>query len=215
MRRSTTWQWLGAGSGGVASVLLIAGMILKDVNDQVSVQASSGSIARTFLENRFEILAGSYLTLLGVFLLVLFLAFLRTYLAQVSDDHWLVSAAFGGGLIACAMLLLGTHFTQAFTVLPTYRGETQVAKALYILEWNHLLLVEAPPLAALVGALIVIGFMYDAFPWWINGPGALLALLLLSPGLPGSGVVLFFLWLIVVSVFLVWKTRSGLTERAA
>ena len=216
MNTSLFWQRLSAVSGVVASLLIMAGAILKDVNEEVAVVASSSTIARTFIENRTEILVGTYLTILGVFFLVWFLGYLCSYLLEaIGENHWLVPVAFGGGLVACAMLLLASHFSQAFTVLSSYGAETQVAKALYVLEWNQYLLVEAPPLAALVGATTVIGFAYKAFPWWINGWGALLTPVLLSPVLPGSGVMVTFLWLIALSVLLTLRTRLGQTTKIA
>lgn len=209
MSTNMFWQRLSAGSGVVASVLVVTGIIVRDINDEVAVQASSSTIARTFIEHRPALLAGTYLTILGVFFLVFFLGYLRKYLLEATDeDHWLASVAYGGGLVACAMLLLASHFTQAFTVLSSYRAETQVAKALYVLEWNEYILVEAPPLAALAGATTAIGFGHKAFPWWINWGGALLTLLLLSPMLPGSGVLLVFFWLAALSVLLLLRTRE-------
>jgi hypothetical protein len=188
----------------------MAGIIVSDVNDEVSVTASSSRIAETLIDNQSTILAGTYLMLLGVFFLIIFLGYLRAFLLAATDEKsWLVSVAFGGGLVACAMLLLAAHFSQAFTVLESYGGETQVAKALYLLEWNWYLLVEAPPLAALVGATTAIGFRTRALPWWLNGWGTLLTLALLSPILPGSGVMLTFLWVVTLSVVLLLRTRGA------
>jgi hypothetical protein len=144
--------------------------------------------------------------LLGVFFLISFLGYLRTYLLEATDEKpWLVSVSYGGGLVACAMLLLAAHFSQAFTVLDNYGGDTQVAKALYVLEWNWYLLVEAT---------VAIGFAYKIFPWWLNGWGALLALVLLSPVLPGLGVLVTFLWVAVLSVLLLLRTRRAPVQLA-
>ncbi len=202
-------QQLGAGSGIVASFLIVAGQIMSDMNDDVSVSTSSKVIAETFIKNQSDILVGTYLTLLGIFFLIFFLGYLRTYLLTTTDEkNWLVSVSFGGGLVTCAMLLLAAHFSQAFTVLDYYGGETQVAKALYVLEWNWYLLVEAPALAAFVGATTAVGFSNKLFPWWLNGWGVLLTLILLSPMLPGSGVMVTFLWVIVLSLLLLLRTRK-------
>ena len=210
MNTNMLWQRLGAVSGVVASFLIITGIVVSDLNDDVSVSAPSNMIARTFIENQSVILVGNYLILIGVFFLISFLGYLRTYLLEATDEKpWLVSVSYGGGLVACAMLLLAAHFSQAFTVLDNYGGETQVAKALYVLEWNWYLLVEAPALAALVGATVAIGFAYKTFPWWLNGWGALLVLVLLSPVLPGLGVLVTFLWVAVLSVLLLLRTRRA------
>jgi hypothetical protein len=210
MRTNLLWQRLSALSGVVASVLIIAGITVGDINSIISVNAGSDSIARAFVEHRDNILIGTYLTLLGVFFFLVFLAYLRGVLLESAGDRsWLPSVAFGGGLVSCAMLLLAAHFSQAFTVVSNYRGETQVAKALYILEWNSNLLVEAPALAALVGATTAVGFVFKAFPLWLNGWGALLTLVLLGPFLPGSGVMVTFMWLAVLSILLFVRTRKA------
>jgi len=116
-------------------------------------------------------------------------------------------------LVACAMLLLAAHFSQAFTVLSRYGGETEVAKALYVLEWNSYLLVEAPALAGLIGATTAIGFTYKTFPLWLNLWGALLTLVLVGPFLPGIGVIVAFMWMAVVSIILLLRTRRPAVEK--
>jgi hypothetical protein len=123
------WRRLGALSGVVASVLLVAGSGISDINPLVSVSSSSSIIASVFVDQRTKILVGTYLNLLGVFFLIWFLSYLREFLLEATDErNWLASVAFGGGLVACAMLLLAAHFSQAFTVLPSYGTETQVSQ---------------------------------------------------------------------------------------
>ena len=214
MSTSILWRRLGASSGIAASVLISTGSIVSDINPLISVAAASASIARAFVDNRTSILVGTYLTLLGIFFFLWFLAYLRAFLLEVTDEkNWLASVAFGGGLVVCAMLLLEAHFKQAFTVVSSFGAETQVAKALYILEWNSNLLVEAPALAGLVGATSVIAFAYKIFPWWLNLWGALVTLVLLGPFLPGSGVMVAFMWVAVVSIILLLRTRRPEVEK--
>ena len=115
---SVLWHRLGAMSGILASILIITGTIIGDMISLVSVAASFTSIARTFVENRTFILVGTYLMLIGAFFLICFLAYLRAFLLEATDEkNWLVSVAFGGGLVTCAIPLLAGHFSQGFTVL--------------------------------------------------------------------------------------------------
>ena len=208
MNISVSWQQVGALSGVIASVLIVTGMIVGDLNALVPVVSPSSTIATTFVAHRTKILISTYLSLLGVFFLMGFLAYLRAFLLDTTgEQNWLASVAFGGGLVACAMLLLAAHFNQAFTVLSDYGAETQIAKTLYVLDWNDYLLVEAPALAALVGATTATGFTYRVFPRWLNWWGALLTLVLLGPVLPGSGVMVTFLWVAALSVLLLLKVR--------
>ena len=204
MRQSSTrLNQLGASAGVLSALFLIASDIVREVGD-LDPYSNSVSIARMFIDNRFQVLVGTYLLLLGVFFLFWFVGYLHRYLSEASgeQDRWVASVALGGGLIAGATLLLMAHFAQASTILKDYGGETETAKALFVLDWNDYLLVEAPALAALVGATTLIGFRSKVFPWWMNWSGALLAAVLIGPFLPGSGVILSFLWLGVLSTLL-------------
>ena len=211
MRTDIFWNRVSAATGIAAALLIMTGIVISDINGEVSVTASSSRIASTMIANQSTILTGSYFVLIGVFFFIIFLGYLRAFLLATSPNRpWLVYVAHGGGLIACAMLLLAAHFSQAFTVLESYGGETQVAKALYVLEWNWYLLVEAPPLAALVGATALVGFAQKALPWWLSAWGALLTIALLAPTLPGIGILLTFLWVIALSsVLLIEKDVMG------
>lgn len=202
-------QRLGAACGLVASFLIATGIVVSDMNDDVWITDSSSEIASTFIENQTAIFVGTYLMLLGVFFFISFIGYLRMYLVtHKNQNNWLVSVSFGGGLVACAMLLLAAHFSQALTIIDNYGGDTQVAKALYALEFNWYLLVEAPALAVFVGATVYIGFTDKALPAWLNVWGAFLTLALLSPVLPGFGVMVTFLWVAALSVQLLIRTRS-------
>ncbi len=199
----TLWTRLAAASGAVAAGLIIAGLIVGDINSLVGVSESADAIARTFEQQRGELFLGAYLTMLGAFAFLWFLGFLRSYLTSTSGQkHWLFEVAFGGGLVSIAMILVSAHFTQAFTVFSDFQGETQAAKALYTLEWNEHLLVEAPPLAALIGATAIAGFVFQSFPRWINVLGVLATGLLLTPNVAVFGLFLGFFWLAVISIYL-------------
>ncbi len=215
-RTPQPWPRVGAACGLVASGLLLAGVIVGDVSPEAPVGSSSDTIAAVLVEHRERILVGTYLTMLGAFFLVGFAAFLRGYLlAATGERNWLVAMAFGGGLVSAALLLVSAHVTQSFTVLTGYGADTQVAKTLYVLDWNEYLLVEAPPLAALVGATSALWLRERLPPRWLGWTGALVALSLLSPVLPGSGVLLAFLWIGVLSVLLVLRPRPQPSDRPA
>ncbi len=61
MRTNIFWGRVSAASGIVAALLLMAGIIVSDVNGEVSVTAPSSRIAETFIDNQSSILAGTYL----------------------------------------------------------------------------------------------------------------------------------------------------------
>lgn len=199
---------LEALTGLLSATLLFIGSIVNDI--EVAATSESSVIAGVLTQNQTTILVGTYITLLGVFFFLWFLAYVRHFLYEILEkDHWLISTAFGGGLVAAALLLVAAHFSQAFTILSNYGSETQVAKALYLLDWNWYLLVEAPPLATMIGAISIVSFKQKALPIWLNWWGLVLTIVLLMPIITGSGIILAYLWLAALSIVLVFKKRQA------
>jgi hypothetical protein len=117
--------------------------------------------------------------------------------------------------VAAAMLLLSAHFGQALTILPRYGSETQVAKALYLLDWNWYLLVETIPIAVFIGDYSALGFLGKHWPWWINGPGLASAVLLLIPFVTGGGIMLGYVWTAALAIYqLIAERRTDPTQQA-
>ena len=199
---------LGAATGFVSAALLIASAIFRDI--QVPVVASSSTIARAIIENQQSVFVGSYLLMLGVLFFLLFVGYLRgNYLVENDQYAWLPHAAFAGGIVMSAMLLLTAHFNQSLTILSGYGGETQVAKTIYLLKWNWYLLVEAIPVALFVGATSVYGLVQKRGAWWINWPGTAIALLLIVPYVTGGGVMLSYLWIGAFSLHRIISERKN------
>lgn len=208
MNKSGILRPFGATFGLLSAALLFVSGIVNDIT--VPAVSSSSTIAAALLREQTRILVGTYLLMLGAFFLVLFTAYLRHYLVlKANEDNWLISVAFGGGLIASAMFLLSAHFGQAFTILSSYGSETQVAKALYLLDWNWYLLVEAPPIAALVASIGVIGVTRKVLPRWLSWSGILLALMLLVPFVTGGGIMLSYLWLGALALVILFDMRTA------
>jgi hypothetical protein len=208
MNNSGILRPFGAAFGLLSAALLFASGIVNDIT--VPAVSSSSTIAAALLREQTRILVGTYLLMLGAFFLVLFTAYLRHYLVlKANEDNWLISVAFGGGLIAASMLLLSAHFGQAFTILSSYGSETQVAKALYLLDWNWYLLVEAPPIAAMVASIGVIGATRKVLPRWLSWSGILLAFLLLVPFITGGGIMLSYLWLGALALVILFDMHTA------
>lgn len=210
MDTNLRWERLGALSGVACAVLFVLGAIIGETNSLASPYDSSSLIASVAADHSTAIVIGSYLTLLSMFFFIWFLAYLRNLLAAGDGQgNWVAWVGFGGGLVGAAMLLLDTSYRQALTIVTNYGGESEAAKALSILDWNDYILVEAPALAALVGATTIIGFQRRPFPRWLAWLGVPITLFLLSPFLPGSGVMATFLWIALLSLALLWRTRKA------
>ena len=208
MKRERALRIFGAGTGLFAAVLMFSSVIFRDI--QVPAVAHSSTIAAAIVEGQRSTFVGTYLLMLGVFFFIFFIGYLRGQSFRHRDGvGWLANTAFAGGLVASAMLLLAAHFDQSLTILSGYGNETQVAKTLYLLKWNWYLLVEAIPLAVFVGANSVHAQIRNEWAWWINWPGLALSLLLLLPYVTGSGVMLSYLWIGVLSIHRLMRERKA------
>lgn len=202
MHREGILGLLGAGSGLVASILMFTSGIVNNI--EVGATSSSSTIAGALVNSRQEILIGTYTLMVGVLFFLFFVGFLRKKTSSHAEGlDWLSITAFGGGLVGAAMLLLSAHFSQALMALPSYGGETQVAKSLYLLDWNWYLLVEAIPIAVFVGASSAYGLVGEEWPRWLTLSGIPISLLLVLPFVTGGGMMLSFLWIAALSIHLV------------
>ena len=205
MAPNLAWNRLGALSGLLFAVLVFAGMVIGDPNrggaQTPNPTQPSAEIARALVAHRDNLRLGSYVGLVGVFFLFWFLAYLRHHLERAAGDAgWLPAVAYGGGLVAAGMLLMAFSYAVAGSVAAEDAGDTQVAKALFVLGWDHLAVV-APPLAALVGGTAAASLRSAALPAWLAWFGVLVTVLLLSP-IFFFGFLAFFGWVIAVSIVL-------------
>lgn len=213
MNREKIVRLFGAGSGLVASALLIASGIVHDI--EISATSSASTIAAAVVESQQSILIGAYLLMLGVFFLLFFVGYLRGGGISSADEFsWLANTGFGGGLIAGGMLLLSAHFIQSLTILQSYGAESQVAKALYLLDWNWYLLVEAIPIAVFIGANCAYALYHAEWPAWIAWTGIGIALLLLLPFVTGGGLMLSYGWLALLSIHRIFVENRAFSAAA-
>ena len=85
MRRVRRLKQIGASAGVLSALLLIAGDIVDEVGS-LDPYSHSAAISRMFIDNRVQVLASTYLLMLGVFFLCWFVAYLhgaRVRLARI------------------------------------------------------------------------------------------------------------------------------------
>jgi hypothetical protein len=215
MAKRAAWDRLGALSGVLAGLLMAAGFMLGDPYDPATdpdPTDPSPLLARALIDNRDEARLGAYLGLAGVFLLFWFLGRLYRQLREAeSAESWLALVAFGGGLAAGGVVLVGMGFLFAASELSSFGDDTSVAKVIVLWGWNSASLL-APPLAALVVASTVSAFRFGALARWVAWFGAVMVLALVATtvlGTPGLGAAIGLLWMVVASVGLLFTpTRS-------
>lgn len=204
MRALTMWDRVAAVSGAVGVVLTGAGAVLGDpYRSGLDADPMDGSplIAEALLKIREGARLGALLTLVGGFLLVWFVAYLRHHLRSYEGaDGWMASVAYGGGLIAIALLLVSASFGFAATEIVDYGDETVIARVFLTHGWNYFYVIS-PPVMALVAASSVIGFRFRALPRWLSIPGFLMRIGPFSAG-AGLGAMLGLLWMLLTSVAL-------------
>ncbi len=174
----------GAASGIVAAVLIVVGFLVL-VPKPPAIDASAIEWGRYYVDHQDAIRAGFTVVAVSAFFFLWFLGTLRGALASAEGGTGrLSSVAFGGGLVAAAILLLGVAAGEAAAFRPTEVDPT-ITRAI-----SDIFVVTAAPgtaaLAAFFAATAVVGFRHGALPRWVAIVAAVAALCQL-PAL-GSGV---------------------------
>jgi hypothetical protein len=217
IRRASTWDFLGALSGAVAMGLYLVYIALIDPSNGATnpgPSASADTLAQLMITNRDDARTAVYFGLGSAFLLVWFLGYLRRQLARAEgEDGWFAGVAYGAGLVVVGLMLLSVSFTLAEGELSSYGADTQVAKTLFVYSWNAAS-IQAPPLAALVAATMLLGFRYAAVPRWLTWLSVPIVAVMLIGGVAVPGLVTFvgYTWIAVAAIALciqAWRGTPG------
>ncbi|MDA1226826.1 MAG: hypothetical protein O3A33_02535 [Chloroflexi bacterium] len=200
----SAWKWMGAGSGLLAAVLIFIGFGLAgDYGDTLDTSSPATEIAKFYISRSDQIELGSLIGLVGLISFFWFLGYVRAHLhASEGDVEWLMSVAYGGGLLSIGVLL-GAILIQLATHSVSL-ADAQVAKTLFFLQWNYVWLFT-PPMIAMTLATSVLAIRFRALPLWVGWVGVAVSVTLLMPWI---GVFLFLAWTLVVSVVLMLKSTK-------
>lgn len=202
MSERDIWNRFGALSGAAFCILAIVGFAISGSSGKLPVELSSKTTTISIVTESDSSVAGAYLVLLSVFFLFIFLSYLRSRLQQVeSEEGWLSTVSFGGGLVVASMLLFYAGFSVSENVMPTLFGSTRVTEMLLELKWGPIFML-APPLAALIGGGSAVALRSNLLPGWLAVPGILLTAMLLVPYAWYPAFLAFFPWLLAVSIAL-------------
>jgi hypothetical protein len=111
-----------------------------------------------------------------------------------------------------AVILIFTAVGLAIASIHDYGDDTAVARTLAALSWDVVGLLSAP-LAAFIGGISIAGLRYGAVPRWVAFAGLPLAAVMLIAPIPylselfWFGFVIFWPWLLVLSVYMVIRPR--------
>ena len=196
--RSVVWDRVGALTGAVFVGLTVVGFAIAG-EPSAKLSDSAPAIAGAFEERADQAVVGILVGLAGLAFFIFFLGFLRERLRRSSDGvEWLISAAYGGGLVAVGMLLLQAVLGLATTDASGYDTEPAVAKTIFALLWNYIW-VLAPPLFALSAGASAVIIRTAALPKWTGWVGLFAAVTMLMPWI---GLFVFLIWVLLLSVVL-------------
>jgi hypothetical protein len=213
MDRDKNWNLIGAFSGVVFVVLIVAGMAIAG-DPGVEPTDSSDAIARAFADRSDDAELGSFISLIGTLFFFPFLAYfcnrLRSAKGVEDGGGWLISAAYGGGLVTAAMSLVLLTIGMASTSVGA-GVEPLVAKVLLILMWNFTLAFGPPMIALTLGSSLVI-VRYSALPKWIGWLGFAVSVTLLMPWI---GMFVAFFWILIVSLVMTYQAWGSSADQEA
>lgn len=207
---SRRWRALAGASGLLFTFTFILGIGIGGPPPDVDPSATAEAVAAALVDHRANLVAGNYILLLAVFLLVVFAGYLRHVPEVEERDRWAQTVAFGGALVAAAVVAVTALIGIAQGQLEDYGADPVIARTLLTLGWNGVSIV-APGFAALVGATTLLVFHYRYLPRFIGFFGAIVAIALLTP-FWGFGLIGALLWLASTSAILTLRELRPVTE---
>jgi hypothetical protein len=188
--------------GYIGSTLLPIGKV--DPTD------SAAAIARELVADRGRVSAGILLTLFSLFFFLVFLSWLYRWLREAEGEGgWLSTLALVGGVLMVAMLSVVVLLSIGTTVLESYGPDPVIARTLLTLQWQAVAIAFVPT-AAFVGGTGLVGYTTGALPRWIVYSGLAIGATLLIPPLAFLPFLLSSLWIGMLAVVLLQRSRLGL-----
>lgn len=200
MASNRAFGWLGPIGGILFAVLLVIAFVVAGGGpEQASMDDSAATIATELEETRDESSASFPLFGLSVVFFIFFLAYLRDRFRRAGEEGaWLVSAFWAAGLLFAATFLLQGFVQAAQFTIEDYGRDVQVAKALFALGWESIL-VMGPPLVVFGATTAMLVLRFKVLPLWL---GAVAVLVFLGGFVPWMGAPILALWVLLTSLAL-------------
>ena len=191
------WNRLGAVSGLVAVVVIAVAAGTSGSFDENVEPADSAMTIAEALAHR-DIGAGPVIALAGTLIFLLFASYLRRHLTR-RQDSWLADVFYGGAMLVVVAIFAFATLDLAMDALDDPRSNPEIAKTLFVMEWNAVWLF-APGVIAAAAAAAAMSIRFGALPRWL---GWLAVLVALTGLMPWIGALVFIGWIGIVSVTLV------------
>jgi hypothetical protein len=197
----------GAGAGIAYALLGFFATWLLAVGS-ITPTDSSETIARHLLDVRGRLSAGVLLTLLSLFFLLVFVAWLHRWLRDIEGERgWLANLALAGGVLMAVAAMIVVVLTLGLTTLDDYGPETVIGRTLLTLQWQAIAIAWVPT-ALLIGSVSVIGSRSGQLPRWLSVSGTAIAVGLLIPFLAFLPFLVSNLWIGMLALFLLQRSRG-------
>lgn len=206
------WEQIGAAGGIIFVVLQLAGQALVQIGGSEPAFTAPAQEILSFFMNRDPLLfqVGGFLSALSAIAFLWFLGVLWAALRRHEEDpSWMSLVAFGSGVAAVAVTLGGGGW--GLVMLRIDEGLTPEIARLLFDEGNITFAMFWVPLAGMLLATGALAIRDGALPGWFGWFSLVVALALLisrafwtaPSGLAFAGYVLFWLWLIILSILLI------------
>lgn len=212
-------------SGLAGSILTLTGISLYDFGglgvvtgiDLIAPATSGSSVVRAISAHSDRIELGITLGMFGLFLLVVFFAYLWSRLDGQDANRWMATTALAGGLIVVVLLAVNAALARASLLTDWLQGDNAViAKAFTIIDRDYFENLAPFISAHLIGAgAAIVGTRL--LPRWVGWGAIIVALApVISP--PGLMTGVFMIWIFVISGWLLIKgirTKSSSADLQA
>lgn len=204
MARERAWGWFGPVSGILFAVLVVVAFTVMGGGPDADIDDTGAKIARELEDSRDGAAASFPVFGLALFFFLFFLAFLRDRFRQAGEaGDWLVSVLWGSGLVFMTMFLIQGFVQAAQFAVDDYGADTQVAKAVFAIGWESIL-VMGPPMAAFGLSAALLTLRFKLLPPWL---GWFAVLVFLGGFVPWIGGPVLILWVVFASIALLVETR--------
>jgi hypothetical protein len=178
---------------------------------RLGAASGAGFIILVFAGGGSDSTVAVVLELVGLVLIVPFLAYLRTVLRDAEGpDGWLASCAFGAGLVDVTIKMasiapgkVADHFGTDTAVHQALRDMNEVA-----------FIVTMLPLGIMMAAVAGVTLRFGGLPRWLGWMAAVISPMLLVNGMfldsaDAPAFLLFMLWTLLASIVLTIRPRSA------
>jgi hypothetical protein len=198
--------WLAPLTGALAVVACVGSAVI--VGETPDATEESGQqVVEFYVDNKDQVMGGSFLFGLGGLLFMFFGGWLRRLLRDAEGPNGILSAVAFGGTVVFAVGV-GVSATLGFALADTADDIDPVAlEALNALQWNYFIPFAIGLSAVLVSSGLSI-IRHGALPAWLGWVALIIGIAAYTPA-GFFAAILGGLWILVVSIMCAIQRRGA------